>query len=409
MSFHGMKCLIILWCIGHVQPIVDPIPFDHGVLQFISLGYLFKPIRAVKIYSEIAHMYFHISLPTAEATPPALDCTASTANNSSLCSQLLGTHNLLLDIRWKTQIMISNAVNLANNLTECLEQSARAKRYPSFLANIFASLSGLSKSEDVDSLRASVARVQNLTLNSMASFTAQNRQIASLAKIQGDQLQRLDTLTRMSRDDLNLIQQNIDANARKSEFINTLQYFVSRSLYKYTEAVHQFALFQNSLEFFSGKLTSYLIPVLTLRLSLKSLQEHLDDNHQHLSIVNMEPTYYYRAAKFNVFRKLNDLIIRVDCPLATFSSKFTIFQLVKLPLSLPTDPNHYSILNTPVKTIALNENYYITFNEEISYLSNEIDISDANFEIKIREITTCETALFTGDSKLVMKHCDYTL
>ena len=404
MAFLGLKCFLFLLLSTNGYTQLDPIPFDHEILQHVSLGYILKPIRAIQVYTETAHLYFHLAMPSNENKPSRLDCT----NSTSICEQLQGTYDFLTEIRSKTYEMVQNAVVLSNGLTDCLQQQSRAKRYPTFLANIFSSLTGLSKSDDLNNLQASVKRLQNLTLNSVMASTSQRNQISSLARIQGDQMERLESLTQYAKRDLEHIQSIVNSQGVESDYIHALQFFMFKTLYRYTEGVHHFAVFQSALEsLFSGKLTSFIIPLDALRVSLTNLQSHLDDNHEHLSVVTTDLTYYYREAQYVVFRKLNDLIIRINCPLSSLSSKFTVFQLIKLPLSLPTDPTHFSLLDTEVQTIAVGENHYITFTDDVRFLPHQIDLTESTFQIRTREIPTCETALLSGDSTAVIKECSY--
>jgi len=410
MAYQRLKCLIFSFLLTTGNSQIEPEPFDHDTLQFVSMGYVLKPMRAVRIFSDTAHLFFHFTLPPQVQQPEDLiDCRHDLVDQYDICMELRPSYALLQAIRHSAAQLVDNAIDLAMNLTDCLQQHNRVKRYPQFLSRIFSSLTGLGTSDELEVLKQSVKTLQGMTLNSMSSFTANQNRIVSLAKIQSKQMEQVAALTKMTRDDIDHINELVQEHALYDIQRFTLFYHVSKAVFKHAEAIVQFSALNTALEsLFAGKITNFLIPVTLLQETLNNLSAHLDNEHNHLTIVYKDPVYYYRSTNFVVFRKIDDIIIRLDVPLSNVAnSKFVVFQLIKLPLSIPGTSNSFSLLSLQTKAIALNENYYATFDNDITYVPDALDLNDATFQLKSRDFQTCETALLAGDHDLVMRLCQY--
>ena len=68
MAYQRLKCLIFSFLLTTGNSQIEPEPFDHETSQFVSMGYVLKPMRAVRIFSDTAHLFFPLYPSTTSTT-----------------------------------------------------------------------------------------------------------------------------------------------------------------------------------------------------------------------------------------------------------------------------------------------------------------------------------------------------
>ena len=96
----------------------------------------------------------------------------------------------------------------------------------------------------------------------------------------------------------------------------------------------------------AGILPHHFVSHAKLRTAFTELEHNLRDNHPNLTILIRDPSFYYHHPKFQTFRHQKFLIIVLSVPLTTreLRNEMDLLYLQKIPLLIPHDISHYSIL-----------------------------------------------------------------
>ena len=105
------------------------------------------------------------------------------------------------------------------------------------------------------------------------------------------------------------------------------------------------ALYNSVQHLMAGNIPHFLLPHDNLTYALDLIQDHLDREQPHLTLIRRDLAYYYNEAVFKTFRKGNFLfiVIKALVTLRSFDVPFHLYNVVKLPLSTPDRSDFFSL------------------------------------------------------------------
>jgi len=184
---------------------------------------------------------------------------------------------------------------------------------------------------------------------------------------------------------------------------------VSEHIFQVAEVANIF----NSINLLAvGKISHLFVSHAKLQNSLRYLEHYLNTTHPDLALLRKDSSYYFRNAKFNVFRYDSYLIILLHVPLTLrfMTAPLSLFTITKIPLPAPTNEVHYTELSCEYEAVVYNRDldYYLPIRQLSSLDSSDvIDLSQTNYILKSRRFMTCPLSLLEAGRSEVKELCGY--
>ena len=162
----------------------------------------------------------------------------------------------------------------------------------------------------------------------------------------------------------------------------------------------------------AGILPHHFVSHAKLRTAFTELERNLRDNHPNLTILIRDPSFYYHHPKFQTFRHQNFLIIVLSVPLTTreLRNEMDLLYLQKIPLLIPHDISHYSILKTDFTYVITSPtvSYYLQFQTKPEFERGSIlKLGTGNAILRRMDVASCAAALLQAHMINIRQECGY--
>lgn len=419
MGTAKLVTLFLLKILFLVAPSAGVDIHEAPVRDFINLGYVLKPVNSFYVTNAMATMLFSFDLP--DQTPSTFqnttrDCTVMERTDKAAaagCIAYLKMYEGMKVMKLKAELHMGRIIDLAYKLTDTLATDTRSKRsYPGWLASIFSSITGLATSGQLESLQLAISKMQDAVGNTAQTFAINQDHIAATVKLQNDRLDAIQSYSVKVKEDMSALAYKIATSGFEQDHINEIQLHIAEMILKTTFFTNDLDNLYEALQrLFSGNISPHLVPHETMEQTLDEITSFLNKKNPHLEIVHKNPLYYYRTQDFIVFRQAHTVFIQVECALSSLPYKFIIYKLDKIPLLTPGSEGFYTILDTPIKALAITwtKTHYITFLEEAEIVAIPKFVNLNQSPLLLRDINhpTCETALWNGNVDRLHTHCAY--
>jgi hypothetical protein len=384
------------------------------ILDYHALGYTLTYQDTIHLSNVNGKLTFVVQLPSS-VTLQTIDFSDCEQH-----AQLGGCHGLrplineLFQMRESMLRQLQSHLNKTYDMVQHLQEETRPQRaaswVPTWLSRLFSSVTGLAESQDLDTLKQTMAKLSSVVADQSEAFAASQNHIAQIMQVQSDRIDSLQRLAEISHRGVVEMSLMVKAFKRNQNDTNA----ILRQMLFYVRKFNTYLLDIESLEqslqtLFNGHIPIALVPFEDMRRMITSLQQFLHDHHPHLTLVHDDLLYYYREAKFVVFRKASQLFIHVTAPISSFEPRFRLFSIQKLPLAVHGSEGIYSILSHPYKAIAVSDSHYFEISDEMDIASfpRYIDIHRSGIHILNKDTPSCSMALLDGDLSTVKQLCTY--
>ena len=291
------------------------------------------------------------------------------------------------------------------------EFDSRWSRKRGFFTNVLSSLTGLETKEHVDEMRQIMTKIEKGVLSANEAWRTGSSHFTAAIKIEKSRVDNLQHLLELHRQSLSSMQSEI-LNTYKAR--NNMARIIATMLDSLTNLTLQISELDTILaaaeSLSKGKIPHMLINHTMLWDSLSYLQSHL--NEFELQLVHQDSTYYYKYARFHVFRFKQQLIIRLHVPitLSTLTKPYTVWQLNKIPLASPGQ-QHYTMLNANFKSIlyTADSDYYAVLDSVPDSKIQTLDITTEGIILQDRNVLTCPLSLLGNDLSQIQSYCGYSV
>jgi hypothetical protein len=294
------------------------------------------------------------------------------------------------------------------------EETVRSKRSwtSGWMTQLLSQATGLADQRDLAVLQKSMKQLESTMAKGIHAFSESETHISQIVNLQNERLENLQRIAKLNTENSQMI---FDKLVETSFFDDQQHKLTANAL----EHMHNFTLYLADVEnlyhavqlISVNKLPSFLVPHDVLKQALNHLSEFLSERHSHLKITHTDLHYYYKQAKFFVFRRKNRLYIHVKCPLSAFAPLFQIYTLETVPLAIPASPNVFSWMDTSVKLIGVGSEFYF-WTDQISafaHPSSDLDLSISPIQLRDIKIPSCVVGLIQGDISMIKRFCVYQI
>jgi hypothetical protein len=294
------------------------------------------------------------------------------------------------------------------------EETTRSKRSwsPGWMTQLLSQVTGLADQRDLAVLQKSIKRLESTMAKGIHAFSESETHISQIVNLQNERLENLQRIAKLNTENSQMIFDKLV----ETSFFDDQQHKLTASA---LEHMHNFTLYLTDVEnlyhavqlISINKLPSFLVPHHVLKQALNHLAEFLSERHSHLKITHTDLHYYYKQAKFFVFRRKNRLYIHLECPLSSFAPLFQIYTLETVPLAVPASPNVFSRMDTSVKLIGVGSEFYF-WTDQISAFTQppaDLDLSTSATQLRDIKIPSCVVGLIQGDISIIKRFCAYQI
>jgi hypothetical protein len=294
------------------------------------------------------------------------------------------------------------------------EETTRSKRSwsPGWMTQLLSQVTGLADQRDLAVLQKSIKRLESTMAKGIHAFSESETHISQIVNLQNERLENLQRIAKLNTENSQMIFDKLV----ETSFFDDQQHKLTASA---LEHMHNFTLYLTDVEnlyhavqlISINKLPSFLVPHHVLKQALNHLAEFLSERHSHLKITHTDLHYYYKQAKFFVFRRKNRLYIHLECPLSSFAPLFQIYTLETVPLAVPASTNVFSRMDTSVKLIGVGSEFYF-WTDQISAFTQppaDLDLSTSAIQLRDIKIPSCVVGLIQGDISIIKRFCAYQI
>jgi len=162
----------------------------------------------------------------------------------------------------------------------------------------------------------------------------------------------------------------------------------------------------------SGHLSQYFVSHPQFEKALRDLHRSLQHRPSRLKLLFRDTAFYYREAKFRIFRMNTSLIINVDVPLTALqlTHGLTAYRLQKIPLVSPGSDQYYTELATPIRMILFGPqcSYLLTLSDLHDLPQGQlIDLRTSQLILQRRNSNTCAESLIRANLPSIKRWCRY--
>jgi hypothetical protein len=384
------------------------------ILDYHALGYTLTHQDTLHLSNVNGKLTFVIKLPSSVTlqTTEYDDCEQQPRLGG--CHNLRPMINVLFQMRESMLYQLQSHLNTTYGMVDNLQAETRNARaaswVPTWLSRLFSSVTGLAESQELDTLKQTMVKLSSMVEEQSEVFAASQNHIGQVMKVQSDRLDSLERLAEISHRGIVDMSAMVRSFTRNQNDTNVILRYMLDYVRKFTSYLVDIEIFEQALQtLFNGHIPVSLVPFEDMRSMITSLQQFIREHHPHLTLVHEDLLYYYREAKFVVFRKDSQLLIHVTAPISSFEPRFRLFALQKLPLAVHGSEGVYSILSHPFKAIAVSDNHYFEISDDMDIASfpRYIDINKSGIHILSKDVPSCSTALLDGDLIAVKKLCTY--
>jgi hypothetical protein len=309
--------------------------------HYLNYGYVMKSVGVTHLSNAKAMISLAADLPARNIS----------SIDRSACRGLRGRCEKVMSLAYAYRQLHNRAIqklrDTLNYVYELLdfEETARSKRSwtSRWMTQLLSQATGLADQRDLAVLQKSMKQLESTMANGIHAFSESQTHISQIVNLQNERLENLQRIAKLNTEN----SQTIFDKLVETSFFDDQQHRLTASA---LEHIHNFTLYLTDVEnlyhavqlISVNKLPSFLVPHDVLKQALNHLSEFLSERHSHLKITHTDLHYYYKQAKFFVFRRKNRLYIHVQCPLSAFAPLFQIYTLETVPLAIPASPNVFS-------------------------------------------------------------------
>jgi hypothetical protein len=379
-----------------------------------NLGYVLRKTQSVHVFNAKAKLTFYLALPPKETLNINAPITCQNFSTNMSASQCIKIYKFIAEmykLQTRAGLQLQRTIDSIQEFVDTAATSNRTRRSIwQMMTNALSSVTGLATDEDVQSLKTSVEKIDNITYQLGQTFQTASSHFSQIVNINTQRIREVSNLADLTRSSINVLFNRVAGNFDHFEQINTLlangfRHFADNMYY----LIHIESLRDSLQLLVAGKFPVELVSVRSLKSMLNRLDSFLLNHHSHLSIVHRDPLYYYREGRFVVVRRRNVVIFQMDCPLSSLPEPFQLHRMDVIPLFTHGSPGHYTQLATKFSAIAFNDNFYFVLPENYGLLNfpKNLDLNENNFPIIDRSVPTCPSALIDGDVQSIKSLCGY--
>jgi hypothetical protein len=211
----------------------------------------------------------------------------------------------------------------------------------------FNKIIGSGTVEHEEQLRDQVSRIEQLVLQQPATWQQNTSQYIAATKLNSHRIENLVNLTQMQAQSISSVYQAVQAEYAMLDDFERMWSSMQRKMADFIFLLIDIEALRIGLETMMGEILSpHLVPMSALRQALFQLDSHLQNTDSRYYIVHADAHLYYAHGKFIMTKKGNQLFILVDCPSSQLQQPLTLYQFISIPLSVPSNLGHYSLLST---------------------------------------------------------------
>ena len=388
----------------------------ENVKHHINYGTTFSPRGSICFSTEAWRHSFLIDIGKPFHIPafPFCAVTARTSN-SSICAAKNRLAFAVNAIRTELGHHLNDTVKLLEQLlpNTVLPKDVKKKRAIfSFLGSIIHDITGLSTEEQMQQVQGQINLLKKAISTVGNTLTREGSELSSFMNALDDRLTNA----------MNGVQENaLQTQTLALEFHNAtenlerLSFLISANIVKELANVqtitHQYDLFKQSLaDLAEGKLSPLLIKPALIRQTITNIQGILTRDYPNFFLVSTNPQYYYKHAKFLVYRKNSHILITVYFPISSVQT-FELFRVYSWPSPVnETTSEATQIRNLPdYFAISNDRQFFVSLtNEETSHcVGNEIQVCTFRPTMQSISSTNCVANLFLGNVPQIKQQCDF--
>ncbi|XP_069110091.1 uncharacterized protein [Argopecten irradians] len=403
-----MGALMLFWVLSSAMATlgnVEALPYDR-VKELFNYGVIFKEKGTVYPTANHWEHFFELQLETfpyvSERPSPCINCPWY----DDVVKEIVELHR-------QTAMDIGTIIGKIKNLlphhsSARIPISRKRRSFLPFIGSIAKTLFGSATTADVTNLSKNVAMIRakqqqmiESTSHQIDTFTAAIRNFDSRITngFQGI-TDNHNAIEKLGQDfNTSLVSSQV-AQAKLLAAMTKQTRLTLRILTRFEE------LLMGILSTMQGKLSPLLIPHNTLSDVLLYITENVARHGFHLT--HSHPTFYYRNAKFTIFRRFSNILISVQFPITTL--KLKLYQVHSFPIPLNHTSRHATQLGNVNDYVLLSpdEQLFREINsKDLESCSESNHIWHCDKQIVLRNDTgnSCLLSLFHGNKSSINKNC----
>jgi len=388
--------------------------FDaEGYSDHHNFGYLFQRRQRVYLSSGEAQVVFHYRLPDRMNTSRVGPVNCRSMMDRPLhCARTQYLIQLVSNVKRRTMSHLKLTLDHIYDVIADLSEPKRRKR--GWWSYGWSAFTGLAETTDLNKITEFLQKVELGMSRAVESWETGSSGFITALEAERKRVDSIHNVLELQKQSILSLQREI-ANKYYEQvtFSRLIVDLMTNHLAPMFASVADADFLYQSIQLLNaGILPHHFISHAKLRTAFIELERNLRDNHPNLTILIRDPSFYYYHPKFQTFRHQKFLIIILSVPLTTreLRNEMDLLYLQKVPLLIPHDVSHYSILKTDFTYVISSPtvNYYLQFESKPEFERGSIlKLGTNNVILRRLDKVSCATALLQAHMMNIRQECGY--
>ena len=320
-------------------------------------------------------------------------------------------HDMIRDAARRMQWHIQET----QDLFDMLSRNSRSKRFTIFPTITFiGECIGLASQSELDSLKATVVQVLNITRRAARVWQAGASHFTAALAVENERINNLVQMLEVHRTIYENFHRDVVLLYHSTEFESRELAIMIIRVVDLMFALSDIDQYSMALEkSLTGKLSPHIVPIQSLTRSLTDLAAYLRREAPYLKILHTNPRYYYAHGQYAVLRTdTNNILITIRCPLGPIQTEWQLYDVTLVPVATHGTPQAHMMLDENTVALAINQQneHYIPFYDSTELpVSQDLDLTEKDTFIVANGSASCLTTILKGRKEDVQGLCSYNI